>query len=81
MIIVADFGGNCFACLNQIAYMPERQIDPFPNIIARLGDFMFPELLHRSSHDEQRTVRQEEEPGLLGLVVLDAELPGSPQRQ
>jgi hypothetical protein len=33
---------------------PERQVDSLPDVLFGLGNLVLPELLHRSSHDDQR---------------------------
>lgn len=41
-------------------YLAVRQVDSFPDISFGFWNLMFPELLHRSGHDQQRTVAKRE---------------------
>ena len=61
--------------------LPVCQVDALADWLLRLWNLVFPELLHRPRHDDERTIPNGEAHGFLGLVVLDAEGSRGTQRQ
>ena len=57
-------GGSCSGqekttCRLSFHDLSIREVDPFADVCAGLGDFVFPEFLHRPGHDDQRATATE----------------------
>ena len=69
---------SSWLCLDDLS---ERQVYPLTDILLRLRNLMFPKLLHRSRHDDERAIADLEALRLFRLVVLDPKCPGRSQGQ
>src|SRR5579863_6356914 len=70
-------GQACVTCQELALHFdpPKCEVNPFADLLFRLRHFVFPELLHRSGHDEERAMAQLERASLFRFVVTDAKHP------